>query len=106
MKTRSPNQNPIFKTEVENNPVDKSKGSVVLSDDMLGARNSSQKDEFYTRRRHQGLDVYYNSQSYFGIPTHSIRNNSDIIKLFKQTLRDVQSIYCDIGDHDMLYSEF
>ena len=32
---------------------------------MLGARNSSQIDEFFTRRRHEILDVYYISQSYF-----------------------------------------
>ena len=44
-------------------PINKYKGSVVTFDDMLGAKNSSQKDEFFTRRRHEDLDVYYISQS-------------------------------------------
>ena len=44
---------------------------------MLGARNSSQIHEFYTRRRHEGLGVFYVSQSYFDLPRQSIRNNSD-----------------------------
>ena len=91
--TRSPNQYPNYKTSTEIKPIYKYKGSIVIFDDMLGARNSSQIDEFFTRGRHEDLDVYYISQSYFGLPRQSIRNNSDILILFKQTLRDVQSMY-------------
>ena len=73
---------------------------------MLGAKNSSQIDEFFTRGRHEDLDVYYISQSFFALPRQSIRNNSDRLILFKQTLRDVQSMYHDIGAFDMIYDEF
>ena len=73
---------------------------------MLGARNSSQKDEFSTRGGHENLDVYYSSQNYFGLPRHSIRNNTDRLILFKQTLGVVQSMYYDIGGYDMKYDEF
>ena len=59
-------------------------------------KKSSQKDEFFTRGRHEDLDVYYISQSYFALPRQSIRNCSDRLILFKQTLRDVQSMYYDI----------
>ena len=104
--TRSPNQYPNYKTNNEIKPINKYKGSIVIFDDMLGARNSSQIDEFFTRGRHEDLDVYYISQSYFALPRQSIRNNSDILILFKQTLRDVQSMYYDIGAYDMKYDEF
>ena len=104
--TRSPNQYPNHKTSNEIKPINKYKGSVVIFDDMLGARNSSQIDEFFTRGRHEDLNVYYISQSYFGLPRQSIRNNSDRLILFKQTLRDVQSMYYDIGAYDMKYDEF
>ena len=104
--TRSPNQYRNYKTNTEIKPIDKYKGSVVFFDDMLGARNSSQIDEFFTRGRHEDLDVYYISQSYFGLPRQSIRNNSDILILFKQTLRDFQSMYYDIGAYDIYYDEF
>ena len=73
---------------------------------MLGAKNSSQIDMFFTRGRHEDLDVYYNSQSYFALPRQSIRNNSDRLILFKQTLRYVQSMYHNIGAFDMIYDEF
>ena len=104
--TRSPNQYPNYKTNNEIKPINKYKGSVVIFDDMLGAKNSSQIDEFFTRGRHEDLDVYYISQSYFALPRQSIRNNSDILILFKQTVRDVQSMYYDIGAYDMKYDEF
>ena len=104
--TRSPNQYPNYKTSNEIKPINKYKGSVVIFDDMLGAKNSSQIDEFFTRGRHEDLDVYYISQSYFALPRQSIRKNSDRLILFKQTLRDVQSMYYDIGAYDMNYDEF
>ena len=103
--TRSPNQYPDYKTSTEIKPINKYKGSVIIFDDMLGAKNSSQIDEFFTRGRHEDLDVYYISQSYFALPRQSIRNNSDRLILFKQTLRDVQSMYYDIGAYDMKYEE-
>ena len=104
--TRSPNQYPNYKTSTDIKPINKYKGSVVIFDDMLGAKNSSQIDEFLTRGRHEDLNVYYISQSYFALPRQSIRNNSDRLILFKQTLRDVQSMYYDIGAYDMNYDEF
>ena len=48
--TRSPNQYPSYKTNNEIKPKNKYKRSVVIFDDMLGARNSSQIDEFFVRR--------------------------------------------------------
>ena len=83
---RSPNQYPYYKTSNETKPINKYKGSVGFFDDMLGARNNFQKDEFFTRGKHEDLGIYYISQSYFALPTQSIRNNSDRLILFKQTL--------------------
>ena len=73
---------------------------------MLGARNSSQIDELFTRVRHENLDVYYISQSYFALPRQSIWYKNDRLMLFKQTSRDVQFMYYDIGVYDMKYDEF
>ena len=104
--TRSPKQYPNYKTINESKPLNKYKGSAVIFDDMLGARNSSQIDEFYTRGRHEDLSVFYVSRSYFGLPRQNIRNNSDRLLLFKQTIRDFKSMYYDIGAYDMKYDEF
>ena len=73
---------------------------------MLGARNSSQIGEFFTRGRHEVLDVYYISQSNFALPRQSINNKSDNLIPFKHTLIDDQSMYYDISAFDMKYDEF
>ena len=86
-------------------PIDKFKGSNIIFDDMLGARNSSQIDDFFTRGRHENLDVFYISQSCFSLPRQSIRNNSDRIILLKKRLGDVHTMYYDIEAYDTLYSE-
>ena len=48
--TRSPNQNLDYKTSFNIKQKDKHKGSVVIFDVMLGARNSAQIDEFFHQR--------------------------------------------------------
>ena len=103
---RSPNQYPNYRTSTEIKPLNKYKAKVAILGDMLGAKNSSQKDENYTRGRHEDLDVYYINQSYSALPRKSIKINSDRIILFQRTRRDVQSMYHDIGAFDMVYDEF
>ena len=110
--TRSPEQYNKIEIEdvsVEEDLSDKSlqdfQNCCVVFDDML---DSNQKliDPFFTRGRHNDLDVYYLSQSYFDLPKRTIRNNSNIIILFQQTLKDVEHIYRDIAGFDMSNDEF
>ena len=42
--TRPPNQYPNYKTSIDIKPMDDYKGSTVIFDDILGARNSSQME--------------------------------------------------------------
>ena len=90
--------------DLEDRRVQDFQNCCVVFDDML---NSNQKliDPFFTRGRHNDLDVYYLSQSYFDLPKRTIRNNSNIIILFQQTLKD-EHIYGDIAGFDMSYDEF
>ena len=80
------------------------RGFCVVFDDML---DSNQKliDPFFTRGRHKLCDVYYLCQSYFDAPKKTVRNNSNIINLFQQTLKDVEHIHRDIAGFDMSYEE-
>ena len=55
---------------------------------MLLSKQGSNIDLFFTRGRHQNIDIYYISQSYFHLPKNTIRNNSNIKILFEQTLGD------------------
>ena len=72
----------------------------------MGAGKSSQIDEVFTKGSHEDLDVCYISQSFLGLQRQSIRNNSDRLRLFNQTLRGVQCMYQDIGAFDLKHDEF
>ena len=91
--------------DLEDRTVQDYRNFCIVFDDML---DTSQKlvDPFFTRGRHNDLGVYYLSQYYFDLPKRTIRNNSNIIILFQQTLKDVEPTYRDFAGFDMSYNEF
>ena len=90
--------------DLEDRTIQDFQNCCVVFDDMM---DSNQKliDPFFTRR-HNDLDVYFSSHSYFDSPKRTSRNNSNIIILFQQTLKDVEHVYRDIAGFDMSYDEF
>ena len=96
--TRSPEQYENIQLEdvsveedLEDRTIQEFQNCCVVFDDMLDS-NQRLIDPFFTRGRHNDLDVYYLSQSYFDLPKRTIRNNSNIIILFQQILNDVEHI--------------
>ena len=87
-------------------PLNEYENAVIVFDDVLGSSNSNYIDQFFIRGRHNNLDIYYLSQSYFYLPKRTIRNKSNKIFLFIQTLKDIESIYRDVGGYDMSHDEF
>ena len=110
--TRSPGQYENIQLEdvsveedLEDRTIPDFQNCCVVFDDMLDT-SQKLKDPFFTRGRHNDLDDYHLSQSYFDLPKRTIRNNSNIIILLQQTLKDVEHIYRDIAGFDMSYDEF
>ena len=93
--------------EVEENvgDLEEYRGCCVVFDDLLDS-NQWLIDPFFTRGRHKFCDVFYLCQSYFDAPKKTVRNNSNTIILFQQTLKDVEHIHRDIAGFDMSYEEF
>ena len=87
-------------------PLNEYANGIIVFDDVLGSSNSRDIDQFFIRGRHNNLDIYYLSQSYFDLPKRTIRNNSNKIILFNQTLKDIEHIYRDVAGYDMNYDEF
>ena len=87
-------------------PLNEYENGIIVFDDILGSSNSRFIDQFFIRGRHNNLDIYYLSQSYFDLPKRSIRNNSKKTLLFNQTLKDIEHIYRDVAGYDMNYDEF
>ena len=91
--------------DLEDRTIQDLKNCCVVFDDMLDS-NQRLIDPFFTRGRHNLCDVYYLSQSFFVLPKRTIRMNSNIIILYRQSLRDVEHIHRDIAGFDMSYDEF
>ena len=87
-------------------PLNQYENGIIVFDDILGSSNSRFIDQFFIRGRHNNLDIYYLSQSYFDLPKRTIRNNSNKIILFNQTLKYIELIYRDVAGYDMNYDEF
>ena len=87
-------------------PPNEYENGIIVFDDVLGSTNSRFIDQFFIRGRHNNLDIYYLSQSYFDLPKRTIRNNSNKIILFNQMLKDIEHIYRDVAGYDMNYDEF
>ena len=87
-------------------PLNEYENGIIVFDDILGSSNSRFIDQFFIRGRHNNLDIYYLSQSYFDLPKRTIQNNSNKIILFNQTLKDIEHIYRDVAGYDMNYDEF
>ena len=104
--TRSPNQYSNYKTSIEIKPIDVYRRSVMIYDDMFGARNNSQIHEFFIIARLEALDVYDISKSFIGLPTQSMRNNSVWTILYNKTNREVGCMHTDNGGYDMAHCEF
>ena len=106
--TKSLNQYPKIKAQTtdEIQPLNECENSVVVFDDMLLSKQESIIDLFFTRGGHNNIDIYYISQSFFHLPKNTIRNNSNIIILFKQTQRDILFLFHDIAGLDMNLEEW
>ena len=106
--SKSLNQYPKIKAQTshEIQQLENYENSTVVFDDMLISKQESKIDLFFTRGRHNNIDIYYISQSYFHLPKNTIRNNSNIIILSKQTLRDTILLFNDIAGLDMNLEEW
>ena len=62
----NPNNNAQTSDEIE--PLEIYENSTFVFDDMLLSKQESNIDLFFTRGRHNNVDIYYISQSYYHFP--------------------------------------
>ena len=79
--------------------------NLMIFDDLL-LEKQNKTESYYVRGRHSNVDCFYLAQNYFKLPRQKIRENSNLICLFQQDLKNINNIYNDhIGD-DMTREEF
>ena len=69
------------------------KNLLVLDDIMLGPQNKV--EAYFTRGRHNNVDVIYITQSYFRLPRQTIRENANMFIFFKQDRKNLMHIFND-----------
>lgn len=80
--------------------------SIFIFDDVICGEQSNIRN-FFSMGRHKGVDCFYLSQTYTRIPKHLIRDNANLIVLFKQDDVNLRHIYNDYYVAcDMNFNEF
>ena len=86
-------------------PLEDSGNTTFVIDDISGWKQAIGFDVFFTRGRHQDLDIYYISQSWYELLKNTIRNSCNRIMLFPQSIDDITMICKDISKVIMCFSE-
>lgn len=81
------------------------KNSLVVFDDCLMEKQEAIKD-YFIRGRHKKVSCIYLSQSYGKVDMQVIRNNVNLLCVFKQNKHYTKCIYNDFVGSDMMIDEF
>ena len=79
--------------------------NLMIFDDLL-LEKQNKTESYYVRGRHSNVDCFYLAQNYFKLPRQTIRENSNLICLFRQDLKSLNHIYADHVGDDMTKEEF
>ena len=78
--------------------------NLMIFDDLL-LEKQNKTESYYVRGRHSNVDCFYLAQNYFKLPRQTIRENSNLICLFRQDLKSLNHIYADHVGDDMTKEE-
>lgn len=81
------------------------KNSVFIFDDVI-CENQVNIRNYFSMGRHKGIDCFYLSQTYSKIPKQLIRDNVNVLIVFKQDEINLKHIYQEHVNSDMSWHEF
>jgi len=79
--------------------------SIFILDDVIGEQQNVIR-EYFSRGRHNKIDIFYLAQSYSKVPKQLIRDNANLIVLFKQDETNLKHVYNEHCSGDMTYIQF
>lgn len=97
----------MFSSNEDVIPLEKvKKNSIFIFDDVICEKQNNIRN-YFCMGRHKGVDCFYLSQSYAHIPKHLIRDNANLLVLFKQDETNLKHIFNDFGiSSDMTFVQF
>lgn len=83
------------------------KNSIIIFDDVICDKNQENIKNYYCLGRHRGIDCFYLTQTYTKVSKHLIRDNCNLLILFRQDDMNLKHVYNDMGVAcDMKFGEF
>ena len=79
--------------------------SIMVFDDIVCEKQDCVKAH-YGIGRHKNFDCFYLCQSYAKVPKHLIRDNVNLLAIFRQDDVNLKHIYDDHVNTDMSYNRF
>ncbi|KYN13101.1 hypothetical protein ALC57_14785 [Trachymyrmex cornetzi] len=79
--------------------------SIFIFDDVACDKQDAIR-EYFAMGRHADVDCFYLCQTYAKIPKHLIRDNANLLILFKQDGTNLKRVYNDHVNTDMPYKNF
>lgn len=86
-------------------PKNAKKNSIFIFDDVSCDKQDVIRD-YFSMGRHSLVDCFYLCQTYTRIPKQLIRDNANLLLLFKQDETNLKHAYEDHVNTDMTFSEF
>lgn len=86
-------------------PEDVKPNSIIIFDDFICEKQDTARN-FYSRGRHKKCDIVYITQTYSRVAKQLIRDNCNLIILFKQDDLNLKHVYYDHVSCDMTYDKF
>lgn len=86
-------------------PDDALPNSIMIFDD-IACENQNHVRAYFCMGRHKNVDCFYLCQSYTHIPKHLIRDNVNLLALFRQDDVNLKHVYDDHVNTDMSYNKF
>lgn len=79
--------------------------SIMIFDDVACEKQDNMR-AFFCMGRHKCVDCFYLCQSYAQIPKHLVRDNVNLLVLFRQDEMNLKHVYHDHVNTDMEYIQF
>lgn len=79
--------------------------SVIIFDDVACENQNNMRD-YFAMGRHKHIDCFYLNQTYSKIPKQLVRDNANLIVLFKQDDINLRHVYEEHVNTDMTWFEF
>lgn len=86
-------------------PEESNPNSIYVFDDVICEKQKN-ITSYFCRGRHNGVDVFYLTQTYSRVPKQLVRDNSNMLVLYKQDETNLRHVYNDHCSSDMTFAQF